>query len=143
MNPPSTELIAPEEAAKLGAHANPPVSIVLTAVEKFGLPTSVYASNVRAMRRIEPNLMCHGVVTNTPLEWNKEMVIVEAMAPLLGFYNHGVDEDGKPVLVAAYGKPTLTKAWRVAVGPTLQPTAYLGAFHYESVVFYIRSEIKA
>jgi hypothetical protein len=139
----ATELITPEEAAVLDAHA-PPVALMLSLGSVFSVPPNIHASNVRTMREgvidgTISHLCCDGVVTREPLVSGQKLVLVESIATLLGFYNNGVDADGAPIIVAAYGKPFLHRAFDVTVGPAMPPISYTSSLHYETVVLHVVS----
>ncbi len=141
MSPLATELITPEEAAKLGAHA-PSASVMLTLSKTFSVPANIHASNVRSMRRDgSTNLFCQGVVSSIPLVYGEEMVFVESAALLLGFYNNGFDEAGAPILVAAYGKPVFLRGHNVTIGPDTSATVCCSVFHYEDMILYVTCDV--
>lgn len=116
MSPQETRTLIPiEEARKLGAQA-PAMAIVLGLARDFHLPASVHSSNVRAARREPQTFMVDGVVFREPVTFGDRLVLVEATAPLIGFYNA---EPG--VLCGAYGSPVLHRAWDVEVVATFRP----------------------
>lgn len=138
MTPPETEprrLIPIEEAAKFGAKA-PPFAVVLSVAKDFHLPATVHSSNVRAARRDKEVYMIDGLVVRAPVTFGERLVLVEATAPLIGFYNA---EPG--VFCGAYGSPTLHKAWDIEVAATFRP--YINstpAVVYESVTCRVLGE---
>lgn len=136
-------MLTSEEAVALDASA-PGSAIVLTLVREFRVPVSVHVSNVRSAWRQASErsprtggvFICGGVVVREPLMLGEEFFLVEAVAPLSGFFN-----PAPGVLCAAYGKPILHKAWNVTVGPTVNPAISSAmAIVYETVVFYVQSE---
>lgn len=135
-HPGTKDLITPEDAAKLGAR-DPKVALILAVAETFHVPSSVFGSNVRSAHNDRDVVfVCDGVVMAEPLVGGKAMVLIEALAPLLGFYNA---EPG--VLCAAYGKPVLHRAWNVVVGSTIRPiVSSANTIYYEAVVFHVQSE---
>jgi len=142
MSPQETDtLIKPEDAAAHGAHAAP-IAIVLSLTKGGGVPSTVLGTNVRAASREGNVFLCQGAVVREPMVFGQEMVLVEATAPLLGFYSGGYDVDHAPILCAAYGKPVIHRSWRVAVGQTYKPYVIDGpAVHYEGLTLNIVSEI--
>lgn len=138
MTPPRTEnrpIIPIEEAKKFGAQA-PAFAVVLGLGKDFHLPASAHSSNVRAARREPQTFMVDGVVFKTPVTFGDRLVLVEATAPLIGFYNA---EPG--VFCGAYGTPVLHKAWDVEVAATFRPyISSAPAVVYETITLTVLGE---
>lgn len=129
-----------EEGRRLGDSAAG-AAVAISLGREFGIPTDVRASNVRSAFRPSQTtvILCQGVVSRRALVYGEKMVLVEAAAPLLGFYNGGFEPDGTPILAAAYGKLELVRAWNVMVGSTVNATVMTNVFHYQDMILHIDS----
>lgn len=138
MTPPRTEnrpIIPIEEAAKFGAQA-PAFALVLGLGREYHLPASAHSSNVRSARRDPQTFLVDGVVFKTPVTFGDRLVLVQATAPLIGFYNA---EPG--VFCGAYGTPILDRAWDVEVAATFRPyISSAPAVVYESITLTVIGE---
>lgn len=135
--PVKEDTLTVEEGQQKGA-TDPLFAICIKLGRTPRAPSSVHGGNVRGMTRLGEAFLVDKVVLRDELHPGDNLILVEATAPLIGYYNPDTE-----TICGAYGRPVICAAWNVIVGHVVSQTIVNeAAVHYEGILLHITTKIE-